>query len=806
MIDVNRQRFFLLAGPRQFDLRSQGQTAEWSEARQVMRLRSTRLLENLPTDRARARKLADQPPITIDAFGTWARVEGSTIVAGGVQPEPIPIFPLPAGERAIDMAMNPEGVLYLLSKDEQDKATVHLIDRRGSKENGKTAFRAAEDKETATKPSIPFPDESRPDCLVALAQGGALLLDRSTGTFWQIIGKPLRAQPTAIYPPTTPRPCADGPLGQELIRRYDLGLPKDWEPVAMAANPDGEVAVLLYPKEADEPAAVALISAKGMSGPVPLEMALDPYSIGWVRGDEWALLFADRREALVYPIPWPKNTPAAPEQMSGLRYPLNWGLSDRQKNRKFCNGLSRPVFYPSTDKQGGFLPRPLHALSFPSYAPSAVVHTAKIIDSGEPNTVWHRLFLEAHLPKGTGVIVYLAAAESPEEIENPPEWAEHHFGSITPKTGTPSGVWINDTSEVPFCKSLLPRPLQPGTAGVFSVLVQRAGHTVRSVRGRYLNVKIELRGGGNSSPEVAGLRIYYPRFSYLEHYLPELYRETNIRQKASENGPASGPDFLQRFLCLFESFLTPLEDKVAAAYMLTNPASAPAEALDWLGQWIGLSGEIELTEEQKRVLIQNATSLYRMRGTMRGLTLALDLLTGKMVRDGEIVLLEDFRLRRTFATILGADFSVDVDPLLMAKIPSVNSYVGETLFLGEEEKKEFLALYGQDLKDLRPDEQLAIDNFYAMLANRLTVLVHGDISTKTMRFISRIVAMETPAHIQFRVVPASRPLLIGLYSLVGVDTHLQKESERRAARVGHSYLGRYDFIRKLPVLDDRLEP
>jgi hypothetical protein len=35
---------------------------------------------------------------------------------------------------------------------------------------------------------------------------------------------------------------------------------------------------------------------------------------------------------------------------------------------------------------------------------------------------------------------------------------------------------------------------------------------------------------------------------------------------------------------------------------------------------------------------------------------------------------------------------------------------------------------------------------------------------------------------------------------------MQKEPERRTARVGHSYLGRYDFIRKLPVLDDRLEP
>jgi len=244
---------------------------------------------------------------------------------------------------------------------------------------------------------------------------------------------------------------------------------------------------------------------------------------------------------------------------------------------------------------------------------------------------------------------------------------------------------------------------------------------------------------------------------------------------------------------------------VADAYMLTNPLSAPPEALDWLGRWIGVSEDWELSEPQKRFYVQWATELYRRRGTMRGLALALDIATGDGVRRGDIFLLEDFRLRRTFATILGADLSVEFDPLLMDEITSANSFVGETLFLGEEARKEFLALYSRELPTSAAEQEV-IDNFYARLANRLTVLVRHDTGEEELGLIRRIVAMETPSQIEFRVVPASKPLLIGLYSLVGVDTYLQKEPERRAARVGCSFLGRYDFIKKLPVLDDRLEP
>ena len=808
MIDANKQRSWMLAAAAAFNLEPDHEQLVWDAALQVLRLRSSRRVANLPNDREAAAALADQSPMTLDAFGTWAGVNpaGDCLVAGGVMDDTVDILPIPAAEVLVDMAMNTDGILYAISRDAAGVSTIYLINRLGSKEEGKAGVDGydADLFDTEAVKTLQTGTAVQPDRVAALPQGGALLLDRQRGQFYQIVGEPCRDQPRAIYRPDTPRPCADFPPPQKLIARPDLDLPEHCTAVAMASNPGGEVAVLLFPEPEEKPAEVVLISAGKIGAALPLADTGAPFSIGWVKDNWWAVLFKDLKEAIVYPLPFLEKDPGKPLTAVGYRYPLNWGTGDASKNRPFFNGLAAPVCYRSTDRNGRFKPRPLHPLSFPAYPPSAAVDAADPIDSQKPGTVWHRLYLEAHLPEETGVRVYLAAADELSELEQP-RWMEHQFGRVAAKPDVPRGAWLREASEVPFHKGLLHCRPSRNRAGLFTVLIQRPGYTVRSLKGRYLKVRLELLGNGHESPEVAAVRIYGPRFSYLDNYLPELYRETLTGEAANARGPATGPDFLQRFLSLFESVLTPLEDKVAAAYMVTHPMSAPAEALDWLAGWVAMALEPALPEAQKRRTIAAATRLYTLRGTIKGLALALDLATDDWVKKGDIVLLEDFRLRRTFATILGADLTVEDDPLLMGKIPSANSYLGDTLILGEESKKEFLALYSDDL-DKQGDEQAIIDNFYARLANRLTVLVHQHTGEEALALIRRIVNLEMPAHIDFRIVAASKPLLVGLYALVGVDTYLQEEPPRHVARVGRSYLGRYDFIKKLPTLDERLEP
>ena len=123
----------------------------------------------------------------------------------------------------------------------------------------------------------------------------------------------------------------------------------------------------------------------------------------------------------------------------------------------------------------------------------------------------------------------------------------------------------------------------------------------------------------------------------------------------------------------------------------------PEESIEWLSSWIGLTFDTAFPEPRRRALLAAAPELYRARGTPRGLGMAIDVATGGAVSSGEVVVLEDFRLRRTFATILGADLADEDDPLMAGLVSSGNSFVGDTLFLGEEHRKEFLALFSAGL-------------------------------------------------------------------------------------------------------------
>ncbi len=265
---------------------------------------------------------------------------------------------------------------------------------------------------------------------------------------------------------------------------------------------------------------------------------------------------------------------------------------------------------------------------------------------------------------------------------------------------------------------------------------------------------------------------------------------------------ASPADFTARMLGNFEGLLTQLEDRIAAAHLYSDPASVPQENLDWLGNWIGVAFDHALPEARRRDWLRAAPELARWHGTRNGLRLALDVATGGSVRGGEIIVIEDFRLRRILATLLGVDMTEANDPLLPGLIQSGNSIVGDTLVIGDQERVELMALYREEAASA--SEDAAVVNFYEKLAHRATVLVHREVQTQDFALIRRIVQSEAAAHVEVRVVAASWPLLVGISSLVGVDTYLAAPRVPRPVQVERSVLGMGDFVLGQPVLDPRL--
>jgi phage tail-like protein len=221
-------------------------------------------------------------------------------------------------------------------------------------------------------------------------------------------------------------------------------------------------------------------------------------------------------------------------------------------------------------------------------------------DSGEPDCVWHRIMLDAHIPPDTSIEIWSRAAN--EEIDLP----------LLPWQREPAPYLRSDGSEIPFQRGSISNacvgvPNRKIGAGTWELLFQRA-------RGRFLQLRIRLKGDERSTPRLRALRAYYPRFSYLSNYLPGVYREDT--QSAS---------FLDRFLSNVEGLYTSLEDKIAAAQILFDVRSAPSEVLDWLGGWFGVALDPSWDEARRRMFIAHAIDFFQYRGTIRGLTMALHL-------------------------------------------------------------------------------------------------------------------------------------------------------------------------------------
>jgi phage tail-like protein len=85
---------------------------------------------------------------------------------------------------------------------------------------------------------------------------------------------------------------------------------------------------------------------------------------------------------------------------------------------------------------------------------------------------------------------------------------------------------------------------------------------------------------------------------------------------------------LERFLCIFEDMLLPIEDWLEQQGCYFDPMLTPGPFLPWLASWIDLALNENWPEERRRRLIRQGTELYRWRGTRKGLIGFLKLYAG----------------------------------------------------------------------------------------------------------------------------------------------------------------------------------
>ena len=782
-MDANGQRFWMLSEQTHWQLIGDPSGLEYDARRRSLRLANQRREITFFDDQSLAEERLLLTPQTLDEFGNRAFLDSETnaIIATGALENDVEIFTTDSDSSEItDLVMGYDGILYIAVDG-------HIVmhDRR----------------ERWLNQNIEVPEITSFAAwrMAADPQGGVWVLDRDSKKLARLRGMPLHKLAHRSFTADTVRPCSENPNPPHLMLVEKAVWPENEMPVAIASGLQGGVALLSW---SDSGAAkVRVVNNQGeLSTALELLGSVHPYSFQWVDKHHIALLLAGvNKEAPVYRMDFSQSGMWS----VGNLYPLKNDFN----NGPFLHGVSLPVHYPTTTAY-----RALHRLSFPFFTKQGEARNNQVyapLDSSDAQMVWHRLYLEAVIPKGCAIKVWLAATNNEVAFADilPSDWYEHRFGKMfeqSARSEFPVGIWESVASELAHNPGILPCTTERDISGLFSVLIQRANRRVRSLNGRYLYVHVQLIGNGRETPEIFALRAYGSRFSYINEYLPQLYKESTYQPEANQAGSATAADFLERFVSNVEGILTHVEDRIANAHLLTRPQTVPDESLPWLASWIGFEINSSLPEQVQRNFLQAAPELYRWHGTLRGLKLALEIATEGGITGGEIVILEDFRLRRTFATIIGADLDDANDPLTAGGAISGNSFVGDTLFIGDENKKEFLALFAADLP-VDVHEQAAIDALFDKLAYQVTILLHEEIEAQELGLIQHIAQREMPAHVAFRVLSASNPFLVGMASLVGVDTYLAKRNPPEPARVGKSIIGKKDFIQGPATLDPRME-
>lgn len=763
-MDANNTPYFLLRSAD--ELRQGSSRMEWHPRHQTLTLRQKQQLR-LPSSQPDAglTAWATATPMAVDEHYQVARLneDADKVIfnsGGGWQPLKDDLkqeVETPEGAHFTDMALSQSGLLALPFSDDADL-------------HGLTLFHLG--KRWLSHCSLP---EAPRRALIDADQGIWCL---SEGSLMFCEGSPLPAPYAALPSRFEPEVVNPG----ELAHRWTQTLPAGWHGLALACvesslcilahNGLGQQIILCRPLDADPEASISAYEIDEAC-PFAVDMAT-------ADGNRLALLALPdpgdsdfrQRDCPVVSLVAGDDTDTGKAILIYERYPM-LGLAQP----RFASSADGQLRYqaPESDEYPGFSPRPreLHALRQPRYEESASALLKEVLDSGAPGTTWHRLYLDACIPAGCSIRI---AARVYDDAD---------ARGATDILMQPDAVWNPLPSELAYQPAL--SGYEKGRRGLFEILLQRPEGPVRTMNGRYLQLQVHMTSNGRTAPAIHAIRVYGPRFSYQEAYLPELFRQEQTVAPDNSRGAANGADVRERLLAGFESILTPLEGRIAAAEQLLHPATAPSSNLGWLAETLGRPLPAQWPEARKRRWLQHQTLIQQYKGTLPGLNLALDIATDGGVQKGSVVIVENFRLRRTMATVLGVSMDDSDHPLTLGTGISGNSIIGDSLILSDMNAREFLALFAPELAD--EDERIAVAAFFEKYAHRLSILLHGD-ARQQRHEVEALLADQLPAHLQWQIIETQHPFILGTSPLLNVDTWIEPRPADVRVTVNETRIGR----------------
>jgi phage tail-like protein len=209
----------------------------------------------------------------------------------------------------------------------------------------------------------------------------------------------------------------------------------------------------------------------------------------------------------------------------------------------------------------------------------------KPFDSTVPECRWHKMLVEADIPTNTRMSVYHYISNK-NVLPDEPAWSEP--------------------------------------------VINFEDALILSEKGQYIWFKIELLSDdlNLAGPKIKSLKVYFPRLSYLR-YLPATYQENEASR-----------EFLERFLSLFETFFSNIDESITTLTRYIDSEATPEAFLPWLSSWLAIAYDENWEAERVRRLIGKAPELYRKRGTRAVIEQLIEIFSGE-----KPIILENFLLK-----------------------------------------------------------------------------------------------------------------------------------------------------------------
>lgn len=384
------------------------------------------------------------------------------------------------------------------------------------------------------------------------------------------------------------------------------------------------------------------------------------------------------------------------------------------------------------------------------------------LDSNIDGCPWHRVELRGALPPGCQVVVRtltadIALTDAEIALLPPSAWSMRQVATVL----SPDRALLNTRAPEREC--------------VWDCLIS-------SPPGRYLWLELTFNGDGWSTPCLRAIKVEYPRVS-LRRYLPAVF-----------GFDPAGADFTDRFTAIFDTTLRSIEQPLDRLAEFFDPAGAPAEPgrdfLAWLAGWIGVRFTAELPLAQRRRFIKEIARLYCLRGTPEGLRQQLLLLLGfdraydercraerpqayccppplncappppAVGAEPPPLLLEHFKLRRWL--YLGQQDGPGRTRLGSDSVLWGQRIVGRSELGGN-------AQIGATKLDSVPDP--LCDPFH-VYAHKFSVFVPARVREQPAqaRALKRLLALETPAHVQAEIHYVEPRFRVGVQATLGLDS------------------------------------